>query len=535
MTSIPDTFQRLSRSGLKTTPTEFQALLEPVVRAGNRDEILAILDWGHLSESNRFLARNGLTEPWMTFLEQALTRFRYSFDDLFRQRVSRYGEKPFLQTLAGSRVTSYSFADVFRRVRLVSRCLVKLETGDRPTVVGLLTPNCPEGVWVDLACLRSGIQVVPIPINVSPSQLEFILHHACITDVFVGGQATLSLLKEIRLSSPPRWIRLPSLRQLPFPSRSWEEFLGDPGREEFSAHPVDPEFATILYTSGTTAHPKGIVFSLTALLIKRFARALALPRISSEDHFLAYLPLYHTFGRYFELMGALFWGATYTFAESTSFKTLLQEFPLVRPTIFISIPKRWVQLYEQVRNNCSFEKDSADTIRRCIRQLTGGKLTWGLSAAGYLDPDIFEFFQRHGLQLLSGYGMTEATGGIFMTPPEDYLRHSVGKPLPGLEAELAADGELKIRGPYVCRYYHGSPPEEMRRKGWFYTGDIFQRKQGHYFIVDRKKEIYKNSRGQTIAPQKIENLFQDFEPIRRVFLVGDGREFNTLLIYPNPE
>jgi hypothetical protein len=111
----------------------------------------------------------------------------------------------------------------------------------------------------------------------------------------------------------------------------------------------------------------------------------------------------------------------------------------------------------------------------------------------------------------------------------------VGIPLPGIETKLSEDGELLIRGGYVSDGYFGDPIQPTMVDGWFHTGDIFKIKNKHYFIIDRKKEIYKNSRGQTIAPQKIEHMFEDFDAIESAFLVGDGLEFNTLLIYPSQE
>ena len=129
--------------------------------------------------------------------------------------------------------------------------------------------------------------------------------------------------------------------------------------------------------------------------------------------------------------------------------------------------------------------------------------------------------------------MTEATGGITMTPPSDYVNNSVGKALPGIKLKLEKDGELCLKGPYVTKSYYKEDNTGVFKDGWFYTEDIFQERNGHYFIIDRKKDIYKNSRGQTIAPQKIENLFQDFDAIKSIFLVGDGKEFNTVLIYPD--
>jgi predicted GNAT family acetyltransferase len=132
--------------------------------------------------------------------------------------------------------------------------------------------------------------------------------------------------------------------------------------------------------------------------------------------------------------------------------------------------------------------------------------------------------------------MTEATGGVTMTPPGEYVDDSIGRPLPGVECRRAEDGELLIRGPYVSPGYYRPGEEERRRDadGWFGTGDLVAiDAAGHYRITGRKKEIYKNRQGQTIAPQRVENLFRDFEAVAQAFLVGDHREYNTLLVWPN--
>ena len=167
-----------------------------------------------------------------------------------------------------------------------------------------------------------------------------------------------------------------------------------------------------MYTSGTTDEPKGIVFTQENIVTKRFARALALPDFSCDDIFLCFLPLYHTFGRYFELLGSIFWGATYTFAESPYFKSLLKDFSLIKPSIFISVPKRWIQLMQHTDSIKPVSDGKDHEIHNIVNKITGENLKYGLSAAGYLDPDVFRFFQSNGINLLSGYGMTEATGGI---------------------------------------------------------------------------------------------------------------------------
>ena len=211
----------------------------------------------------------------------------------------------------------------------------------------------------------------------------------------------------------------------------------------------------------------------------------------------------------------------------------MKDFSIFKPSIFISIPKRWVQLYNLIQEKVDIDLANSEILKKEILGITGGKLKWGLSAAGYLDPDVFKFFENYKINMLSGYGMTEATGGITMTPVNQYVKNSVGKALPGIQLKIEKDGELCVKGHYVSKGYYKEKNSKNFKDNWFHTGDIFTEKDKYYFIVDRKKDIYKNSRGQTISPQKIENLFQDFETIKSVFLVGDGKEFNTVLIYPN--
>jgi len=295
------------------------------------------------------------------------------------------------------------------------------------------------------------------------------------------------------------------------------------------------DLATIMYTSGTTGYPKGIEFTHENIITKRFARGLVLP-LGSQDAFISFLPLFHTFGRYLELWGCIYWGAQYIFASGHGIHSLTADIAELHPTVLISIPKRWQELYDRALSRVDQETDSREHLSNVVQHILGGKLRWGLSAAGYLDPLVFRFFQEHGVHLHSGYGMTEATGGITMTPRDGYLENSVGRALPGIEIKLADDGEMMIRGPYVSPGYWKGEDEDSREEGWFPTGDIFQAlENGQYEIVDRKKEIYKNVKGQTIAPQKIENMFRDFDSIQQLFVVGDHMAYNTALVVLQPD
>lgn len=173
--------------------------------------------------------------------------------------------------------------------------------------------------------------------------------------------------------------------------------------------------------------------------------------------------------------------------------------------------------------------------------MVGSRFRWGISAAGYLDPRVFRFFENHGINLASGFGLTEATGGLTMTPPGQYVDNTQGWPLPGVELKLTPEGELLARGHYIARYLEEKGPgDQIPFPGqedsdyWLRTGDIFRVLPGGYYqIVDRIKDIYKNNKGQTIAPRKVEDKFKGVPGIKRVFLVGDGRPYNILLIVPD--
>ena len=493
----------------------------------DRESIHAFLDTAGHPEIQKCIAESGVIDPWLQDLIRLIEYSGYHMGHVIEARGNRYGDKSVFQIIQPDEIVKISYKQLWKYIRRTGLGMLSLAKGKEPTV-GILTPNTFKGALVDLACLSFGFKVVPLPLNSTSEDLSYIIDHSGITHIFSGGQRAAGLLAAAVL--PTTDIQIIQLRAKDLTTAShlgWDAFLANGSKIEESEllarrnHLDINALATVMYTSGTTAHPKGIVFTPMNLVSKRFARALALPGIGSDDIFLSFLPLYHTFGRYLEMLGSIFLGATYTFARSPQFRSLLADFKIIRPTVFISVPKRWSQMHEQCNG-------------KSLDEITGGRLKWGLSAAGYLEPEVFRFFQKNNVSLMSGYGMTEATGGITMTPPEDYKPDSVGKALPGIALQLAEDGELMIRGPYVSPGYLGDRQSvALRESSWFYTGDIFEETDGHFTIVDRKKEIYKNSRGQTIAPQKIENLFKDFDSIQSVFLVGDGMEYNCILIFPN--
>jgi long-subunit acyl-CoA synthetase (AMP-forming)/N-acetylglutamate synthase-like GNAT family acetyltransferase len=478
---------------------------------------------------------------WLDGVIQLIDRSDFTVGRMFAQRAAQYPNKTLFVVPRGEVITEYSFERVGQLTRQIARgVLAVLEDDPR---VAIYTPNRIEGALFDLACLTSGTFDTLVPANSVASQLEYILVESGARMLVVSGPEQLqSAFAALENLPSLKWVvtldvlptvagaRVLSLNNLMERGNT----VSDEALEAHASGVRSGDVATTMYTSGTTGPPKGIKFTHLNLVSKRFARAAALPDIDENEVFLCYLPLYHTFGRYLEMLGSVHLAATYIFAESASTETLIRHMRQLKPTAMIGVPKKWLDLRGRITASDE-PPDNPEEVARAVRELTGGRLRWGLSAAGRLDPAVFRFFQYHGIDLLSGYGMTEATGGITMTPPGKYAEDSIGKALPGIELGIGEDGELLLRGPYVTSGYTDAQDNAASfREGWFCTGDIVSSDAAGYLRhVDRKKDIYKNASGRTIAPQRVEALFADFPEVLRVFAVGDGREYVTLLIRPN--
>ena len=519
-------------------------LADPASREPARAALFTLID-----ASRRRVFTEAMTpadvDPWTRLMVPVIERSDHTYGDMLRSREETDPRVVAMRVL-GAEGTELTVAELGRRTRAIARGLLALAPDVEDLKVAVLSENSLETALTDIACLSNGILDFPLPANATPEQLAYMLRHSGARILVVSDEEQVDKV----LPSLPG---LPDLKEVVVVSRAAADRHGllsleqavaqgagafdDALRAARAARVRSRDMATVMYTSGTTGRPKGIVFDHLNLVSKRLCRGYALPRLNEGDVFLSYLPLYHTFGRFLEMTGSIWWGATYVFARSTGHASLVEDFKTVRPTVFISVPKKWMEFQETAQREAP--PDDAEAAAGQLRALTGGRLTHGLSAAGYLDPVVFRAFHRAGVELCSGYGMTEATGGITMTPPGEYVDGSIGKPLPGIECVRADDGELLIRGAYVSPGYfkpEGEEAEAHDAEGWFHTGDLVSiDAEGHFRITGRKKEIYKNRAGQTIAPQRVENLFRDFDDLSQSFLVGDHREYNTLLVWPSYE
>lgn len=510
----------------------------------------ALYDFLELTGRPQFL--QALPDPaarmrWAATATRAIRASGYSLRGMLAARAREHPERILFEDGREIDAPVWTYAELRRYARAIAGVFLQASPSPR---VAIFCENTVDGAAADLACLTEGILVTPLNVNFDVETVAGIFDRLAIDIVVTDTddrQATLAAVRArtgrtfevFRTGSRTGERIVEGLEAIPLRQACAQVDLSALDATLDARTPDLFAPATVMFTSGSTGEAKGLVFSQFMLLTKRFARAAALPSVGDDEVLLCYLPLFHTFGRYLEMLGTIFWRGTYVFAANPSAEALMAELGRVRPTGLISVPVRWAQ----IRDHCleaAAAGDDAGAEDAALRAVVGDRLRWGLSAAGWLDPQVFRFFQRHGVDLCSGFGMTEATGGITMTPPASYRDGSVGIPLPGIRTRLAGEGELHIAGEYVAIPLDPSePPPSLPRQDpdeerWLATGDLFRESaDGYLEIVDRIKDIYKNSRGQTIAPQRVEQRFAGVPGFRSVFLAGDHRDHNVLLVVPD--
>jgi long-chain acyl-CoA synthetase len=340
----------------------------------------------------------------------------------------------------------------------------------------------------------------------------------------------------------------------------------DPDLFSRIAAEVTPEDGAILYlTSGATGEPKMGLITHHAL-ISNVEMGPKVLDIGPDDSVLAFLPPAHITQRLALQMLPILCGVPVWFAESLM--KLPQEFLRVKPTVFVAPPRLWERVHASIRTEVRkrgrlaealFERAvrlglSGVRLRlagrrpslprrlllalcdrlffRKVRARFGGQLRVCGSGSAPLGKELAGFFLATGLPLIEGYGLTEG-GVVILNPPGETRPGSVGKPLPGVEIRIAADGELLVRGPTVFSGYYKDPAAtaEILREGWLHTGDLAETdSDGYIYITGRKKDVLVLSNGRKVYPAHIESLIRLDPLISQVLLVGDGRPYVSALV-----
>ena len=499
---------------------------------------------------------------------------------LFFDALDRWRHPAAYQVKRDGRFTPVSGAEVERRAHRIAAGLraAGLAPGDR---VCILSENRPEWAFADWACLTARLIDVPIYPTLPAEQLPPIVADSGARAIFVSSEAQAAKVAQVRgqlpalehvISFTPARVSGADLTLDELEARggatddaaaiaSWRA-------DALTVRPDD--LATLIYTSGTTGVPKGVMLTHDNLASNVAAGRALLPfSPDASDVALSFLPLSHVFER----MGDyLFFVTGTSIAYAESFDAVPFNLSEVRPTICFSVPRLYEKMYARVIENALqggplkraiFNWARATAFRRAdlllagrrptpmleaayavaqklvfskLMARVGGRLRYFVSGGAPLAPEINRFFYAAGLTILEGYGLTETSPVISVNVPGAFRIGTVGRPAPGVEVTIAADGEILTRGPHVMRGYYNRPDataEAIDADGWFHTGDIGVLEDDFLRITDRKKDLIKTAGGKYVAPQPIENAVKTNKYVSQAVVVGDTRKFPAILVVPN--
>jgi long-chain acyl-CoA synthetase len=503
---------------------------------------------------------------------------------LFWSRVERSGDKPAQQFKHGGAWQTLTWREVGDIVRELALGLIVLGRG-RGDTVALLSASRAEWVQADFAIFSAGCITVPVYPSYPPDLVAYVIRDSGARTVFVEDAAQLAKVLEARDKVPQlEHIVVMGGYEAAQPPKSvmtWET-LRRTGRDNAEAYKATlaervttttPEdIASIVYTSGTTGPPKGVVQTHGNHVAALAASRMATPVEEGWVHLL-FLPLAHSFARLESFLGVAH-GLTTAFAENLD--KLRDNLPETRPHFICSVPRVFEKVYAGVLATAQAGSplkrrifDWAVTVGRDVSRhqqrgqpvpaglelkrkvahalvfsklhaRLGGRLQWAVSGGAPLSRDIAEFFHAAGILLLEGYGLTETCPALTFNRPDRYKFGSVGQALPGVELKIAPDGEILARGPNVATRGYYKQPEATREvfepDGWFHTGDIGRLDEdGFLFITDRKKDLIVTAGGMNVAPQNIENLLKADPFISQVMVHGDRRPYPVALITLNAD
>jgi long-chain acyl-CoA synthetase len=454
-----------------------------------------------------------------------------------RQRAAQTPERPALCVKAAGEYHWTTWRDVHS---LVLRTAVALrdwgiEPGDR---VAQWSENRLEWIVCDLALQWLAAVHVPLHANLPAEQAAIQILHSGATRVLVSGAAQLEKLRSVE-SQLPR-----GLACLAFDECDGQ-LAGHPVLQLASLVPpqLDPRneseltdraqsrvasgtLATILYTSGTSGGPKGVMLTHGNLASNAAATWPATGE-RADDLKLAFLPLSHIFARTCDLYVWIACGNRLALAETR--ETVLDDCQRVRPTWINAVP----YFYDKLCQLAGTEESAAARLR----ELLGGQIRSCQCGGAAVQQTTFDFFWQHGVPLFPGYGLTEASPVVSVSAPDAVRWGAVGRPPAGVEVRLADDGEILTRGPHVMQGYwqDEAATTETIRDGWLYTGDLGAwDEHGLLQIRGRKKELIVTATGHKIQPGRLEMLLVQDPRIEQAFVTGDARGFPIALIVPQP-
>ena len=473
-------------------------------------------------------------------------------------------KKPFLEWLKPGEPT-YNWGDIKEKIfKLSSKIKTLINEGDRCLI---LSENRPYWLIVDIAVMNAGGISVPIFTTYSSNDYQHILNDCKPSLIIISNDNQFQKIKKyINLDSQ----KIISFEKIKTESLLIRDILNKNDHKEIINKNLKRNMpACIIYTSGTSGNPKGVVLSHGGILSNcEGAVELLKPLTKKKDPiFLTWLPLSHSYEHTVQFIQIIV-GARVYYAESL--EKLILNMELAKPTIMTAVPRFYQNLFTKI--NINFEKQVGIKrkiiqstlnlgkkllkkeklnfsekimnficnflVRKKIQNQFGGNLQAFISGGGALDNNIGEFLNAIGLPTLQGYGLTEASPVVSCNLPDLVKVETVGPPFRLNEVKIADDGEILIKGENVMLGYWNQKQETEKviKEGWLHTGDIGEFDHNNYLkITDRKKDIIVNLGGENISPSKIENILCLNQLIKQSFVYGDKKNYLVAIIICDKE
>ena len=482
----------------------------------------------------------------------------------FKKSEEIEGKKPFLKWLKPDKQT-YNWEDITNRIFKLSHKIKSLiNDGDRCLI---LSENRPYWLVSDIAIMNAGGISVPIFTTYSENDYEYILNDCKPSLIIVSNQ---NQFKKIKNFINPEVKKIISFEKIDTQSLLISDILNEKDfQKKINKNLKRNTPACIIYTSGTSGNPKGVILSHGGILANcEGAYDLLKPLVNKRDPvFLTWLPLSHSYEHAVQFIQILL-GAKVFYAESL--EKLLSNMSIAKPTIMTAVPRFYQNLYNKISVNLNkqsgLKKVLIDKtiklgkkrlnnekltfhekltnficqtlVRKKIQKQFGGNLQAFVSGGGALDKNVGEFLNAVGLPTLQGYGLTETSPVVSCNLPGHIKVETVGPPFKTNQVKIADDGEILVKGENVMLGYWNKEKEtnEILKNGWLHTGDIGEiDSNGYLKITDRKKDIIVNHGGDNISPSKIENTICNEEKIKQCLVYGDKKNYLVALIVVDSE
>ena len=484
-----------------------------------------------------------------------------SLVDLFFNKLKEIdSSRIFLQWLKPNYNHQYSWNEVSEKIhKLSNQIKQKIKEGDRCL---LLSEDRPEWLIADIAIMNAGGICVPVFTTYSDDDYKYIFEDCKPTIIIVSNEIQFRKIRNYINSEIKLVI---SYEKIEYKSILVEDIYSKPLLNKIKNNNLNRESpACIIYTSGTSGKPKGVVLSHGGILSNcEGALEVFNPLISKKEIiFLTWLPLSHSYEHTVQFIQILL-GAKIFYAESL--EKLILNMSTAKPTIMTAVPRFYQNLFNKINSNFNKQKGikrkliyktlelgkkilnkkklsfkekiinifCETLVRKKIKKQFGGNLMAFISGGGALDKNIGEFLNAIGLPTLQGYGLTEASPVVSCNLLEQIKVDTVGPVFKTNKIKIAKDGEILIKGENVMLGYWNKKKEtsEIIRNGWLYTGDIGEiDTDGFLKITDRKKDLIVNFGGDNISPVKIENLLCLNENIKQSFVYGDKKNYLVALL-----